>query len=154
MITEQKIRGNCLEGIGIPVEGIAVIDTELNPEVFDVVWCDGVLAGSIGGFLKQIIKTGKHSVVHTCYKNGTKDYACHPAQIYGVVLRVMDEKRNTVWERQPVTDVVEVVHSKWEINSDGYYPFCKHCNHEPKNGVMSNYCPDCGAKMDGKGSAL
>lgn len=112
MITEQKTYGNCLEGIGIPDKGIAVIDTELNPEVFDVVWCDGALAGAIGGFLKQIIKTGKHAVVHTCYKDGTKDYAFHPAQIYGVVLRVMDEERNTVWMRHPAADVVETVKCK------------------------------------------
>ncbi len=39
-------------------------------------------------------------------------------------------------------------HARWEINPDGYYPYCPKCNEEPKNGVMSNYCPNCGAKMD------
>lgn len=39
-------------------------------------------------------------------------------------------------------------HARWEINPDGYYPYCSKCNEEPKNGVMSNYCPNCGAKMD------
>lgn len=48
----------------------------------------------------------------------------------------------------PPADVAEVVHAKWEISSDGYYPYCSHCKTEPENGVMSKYCPECGAKMD------
>lgn len=47
----------------------------------------------------------------------------------------------------PTADVEEVKHAKWEINSDGYYPYCSNCKTEPKNGVMSKYCPECGAKM-------
>lgn len=50
---------------------------------------------------------------------------------------------------QSTTDVEEVKHAKWEINSDGYYPYCSNCYTEPKNGVMSKRCPECGAKMDG-----
>jgi hypothetical protein len=50
----------------------------------------------------------------------------------------------------PTADVAEVKHAKWEINCDGYYPYCGNCKAEPKNGVMSKYCPECGAKMDGK----
>lgn len=44
-------------------------------------------------------------------------------------------------------DVAPVVHAKWIICSDGYYPYCSNCRKEPKGG-MSNYCPYCGAKMD------
>ena len=47
-------------------------------------------------------------------------------------------------------EVEEVVHARWEINSDGYSPYCSHCKTEPKNGVMSKRCLECGAKMDGK----
>lgn len=50
----------------------------------------------------------------------------------------------------PTADVEEMVHARWEINSDGYSPYCSHCKTEPKNGVMSKRCPECGAKMDGK----
>lgn len=46
------------------------------------------------------------------------------------------------------TDVVEVVHGRWIICSDGYYPYCSECKEEPKHGEMTNYCPNCGAKMD------
>ena len=37
----------------------------------------------------------------------------------------------------------------WIISSDGYYPYCSECKHEPKNGVMTDFCPNCGAKMKG-----
>lgn len=42
------------------------------------------------------------------------------------------------------------VHSEWAINSDGYYPYCKRCKRTPPNRVMTKYCPECGARMDGK----
>ncbi len=42
------------------------------------------------------------------------------------------------------------VHSKWEICSDGYYPYCKNCHYEPpREAGMTKYCPECGARMDG-----
>lgn len=40
--------------------------------------------------------------------------------------------------------------AKWIISSDGYYPYCSNCKTEPKNGVKSKYCPECGARMDGE----
>ena len=52
-------------------------------------------------------------------------------------------KSETLAEFQPV------IHAKWEISSDGYYPYCKKCNARPENGKMTKYCPNCGAKMDG-----
>ena len=52
-------------------------------------------------------------------------------------------KSETLAEFQPV------IHAKWEISSDGYYPYCKKCNARPENGKMTKYCPSCGAKMDG-----
>ena len=48
----------------------------------------------------------------------------------------------------PAADVAPVVHSKWEICSDGYYPYCKRCRNEPQGRVMTKFCPNCGAKMD------
>ena len=45
-------------------------------------------------------------------------------------------------------DAVPVVPGRWLINSDGYYPYCSECKEEPKNGIMTHYCPNCGAKMD------
>ena len=42
-----------------------------------------------------------------------------------------------------------VRHGRWLIDPDGYYPYCSGCREEPKGGVMTNYCPNCGARMDG-----
>ena len=49
----------------------------------------------------------------------------------------------------PAADVAPVVHSKWEICCDGYYPYCLNCKAEPPGREMTKYCPNCGAKMDG-----
>ena len=55
----------------------------------------------------------------------------------------------------PTADVVEVRHGRW-IN-DGEDWFCNRCNHnalcDKMTGVQvaSAICPNCGAKMDGKG---
>lgn len=35
--------------------------------------------------------------------------------------------------------------ARWEINSDGYYPYCSDCGFEPER--ISLYCPNCGKKM-------
>ena len=48
----------------------------------------------------------------------------------------------------PAANVQPIIHSKWEISSDGYYPYCKNCFKEPQGRVMTDYCPNCGAKMD------
>lgn len=50
----------------------------------------------------------------------------------------------------PTADVVEVKHGKWLLKhiGVGHYWECSEC--EFKNAVMprTNYCPNCGAKMD------
>ena len=48
----------------------------------------------------------------------------------------------------PAVDAVEVVHARWIICSDGYYPYCSACKAEPKSRELTNYCPNCWAKMD------
>lgn len=35
----------------------------------------------------------------------------------------------------------------WDINCDGYYPFCSACLSSPKGNNLTPYCPQCGAKM-------
>lgn len=39
-------------------------------------------------------------------------------------------------------------YGKWLINCDGYYPYCSECGEEPVRNRMSNYCPNCGARME------
>ena len=59
----------------------------------------------------------------------------------------------------PTADVVEVKHGEWiekeEIYGDVYYT-CSNCNNDwttidgtPQENFM-NFCPNCGAKMDGE----
>lgn len=54
-------------------------------------------------------------------------------------------------DRIPAADVQEARHGKWEEIRDAYGQLegwmCKECGREMKAKV--NYCPKCGAKMDG-----
>ena len=53
----------------------------------------------------------------------------------------------------PAADVVEVVHSKWILYTDGSGE-CERCHIRQKNvwdyDNWQNYCGHCGAKMDGE----
>ena len=51
----------------------------------------------------------------------------------------------------PTVDAVEVVHGRWILTNgeDGLYYDCSICGHCAGRGRKSNYCPNCGAKMDG-----
>ena len=59
----------------------------------------------------------------------------------------------------PTEDVVEVVHGRWEPRQDviGFVrcSVCHDCNiyGDWADGKKWNYCPNCGAKMDGDGNA-
>ena len=50
----------------------------------------------------------------------------------------------------PTADVEPVRRGHWVINSDGYYPQCSECMKEPQGRVMTDWCPNCGAKMRGE----
>ncbi len=50
----------------------------------------------------------------------------------------------------PTEDVMPIVHGKWDICSNGYYPYCSICRCEPEGKKLTKYCPNCGAKMDGE----
>ena len=60
-------------------------------------------------------------------------------------------------DNAPTVDAVEVVHGRWEKASETMPIYrCSVCKERNlfKNGynVLSNYCPNCGAKMDGDGN--
>ena len=176
-IEERKIIGDCLEGIGIPNGGIAVIDRAAKPNVFDVVWCDTAVGGAINGCLKQIIQTGAKPIVHTVYKDHERDYAFYSPQIYGVVLKVMDYDRNVVWERPEPVEYAPVKRGRWEVvkpqgwdSTCGYNNteriICSECRKEAPHyytserehggsvttgtWIKTSYCPACGARMGGE----
>lgn len=58
-----------------------------------------------------------------------------------------------IFDKIPAADVSPVVHSRWEICSDGYYPFCMACKREPPGREMTDFCPHCGASMREKEAA-
>lgn len=64
------------------------------------------------------------------------------------VLRQIEQTRGNKNLVELAVDAAEVIHAKWVINSDGYYPYCSNCKEIPEYGVMSKYCPECGARMD------
>ena len=37
---------------------------------------------------------------------------------------------------------------RWEINPDGYYPYCPFCNREPSDREMTETCGYCGARLE------
>ncbi len=61
----------------------------------------------------------------------------------------------------PTVDAVEVVHAKWQNEGFGCW-LCSSCleiftfdnygDVHPKDDCGCNYCPNCGAKMDGDGN--
>ena len=55
-------------------------------------------------------------------------------------------------DSMPVADVAPVVHGEWLDRRGGFFDFaaCSNCKEEyPLGGDTLNYCPNCGAKMDG-----
>jgi hypothetical protein len=56
-------------------------------------------------------------------------------------------------ESVPAADVVPVVHGEWLLRHEGHghYWECSVCHKNPCIYVTkdTNYCPNCGAKMDG-----
>ncbi len=50
----------------------------------------------------------------------------------------------------PAANVRPERYGRWIICSDGYYPYCSECTKEPQGKEMTDYCPNCGAKMDGE----
>ena len=55
----------------------------------------------------------------------------------------------------PTVDAVEVVHGQWALYPDWRYLRCSNCKVEFEEAYFpktKNYCPNCGAKMDGDGN--
>ena len=56
----------------------------------------------------------------------------------------------------PTVDAVEVVHGRWMIYKGHFHDFaeCSICGeaYGKDTAMAMNYCPNCGAKMDGDGN--
>ena len=64
-----------------------------------------------------------------------------------------DEEIEYTIDHIPTIDAVEVVHGRWEEYQVPHIMCCSECDWA--TGVQDdfNYCPNCGAKMDGDGNA-
>jgi hypothetical protein len=61
----------------------------------------------------------------------------------------LDELLNRI-ATAPSVDAVEVVHARWLRYEHGSGIYCSHCRHKRRyKDANDNYCPNCGAKMDG-----
>lgn len=66
-----------------------------------------------------------------------------------------DCPKDCAWMRrlkENATDVVEVMHGEWLGRRGGFFDFatCSNCKEDyPLGGDTLNYCPNCGARMDG-----
>ena len=64
-----------------------------------------------------------------------------------------DEEIEYALDTIPAADVVEVVHGEW-VEEGCHILVCSKCNFEYDHSGMPdeglNYCPNCGAKMDGE----
>jgi len=58
------------------------------------------------------------------------------------------EAAKKVIDKIPAADVRPNIRAKWEINCDGWYPYCSNCKQEPQGRIMTNFCPNCGADME------
>ena len=138
-----RFGGECLEAIGFPISGKALVDYNAVPRIFDVVLCTNA-AGAV--YLKEIVDTGNQALgrrpfVHTRYKDHKKNFAFWPVEIIGVVLEAKNDDGVVVWRRPSETDAVVVtrcvncvysndcVERGWYMGDDG---FCS--KGKPMNG--------------------
>lgn len=88
----------------------------------------------------------KNSLCDVC-NDEYSDTPCEPNDCF--IIRVINE--------QPTADVVEVRHGKWDDNIIGFCNVCMECGAIvdrtaiKNNSGELNYCPNCGARMDGNG---
>lgn len=99
MLREERFVGDCLEGIGFPSKGKVYYDTDVQPEIDDIVVCDSVFGGIIPQ-MKQVIMTGSRTAVCTRYKDRKKDYSFVTPEVYGVVLYARNEIGDIVYRRE------------------------------------------------------
>ena len=51
------------------------------------------------------------------------------------------------YEKGFVDGATTQMEAHWEIDCDGYYPYCSNCRHEPEGRKMTKFCENCGAEM-------
>ena len=100
-LTLRSISGICLEEVGVPSRGQAVINRTIKPKVGDLVHCNNEFC-SLGVFIKQVQSfDGEQMVVGTRYKDHSKNYSFYCFEFYGVVEMIFDNMGNLCYRRTP-----------------------------------------------------
>ena len=100
-----------------------------------------------GGKIIKLTSPLKNTQMFVCHKCGA-DVCFYGAEYEPKASKAWNGRAEAVKE-QPTADVAEVRHGKWSKNGNGRD--CSICGFKYyANGGLFNYCPKCGAKMDGK----
>ena len=80
-------------------------------------------------------------------KDNVTEMECHI--YFGSNLGVPEDEIEDIVNEIPVADVEPVKHGEW-VYGEFDIPRCSECGGEIMPHLISNYCPNCGAKMDEK----
>jgi hypothetical protein len=80
---------------------------------------------------------------HLLQSDAVRLYDEFDPTILGGYTRDISELDHLVFDSKREESEEKTAH--WDINCDGYYPFCSHCGEATQH--MSPYCSNCGAKM-------
>jgi hypothetical protein len=95
----KSTSGACLEEVGVPNQGMAVINRTIKPKVGDLVWCNNEFC-CIGGYLKQVQSfDGEEMIVTTRYKDHSKDFQFYVFEFYGVVEMLFNNMGDLCYRR-------------------------------------------------------
>ena len=94
-----SISGDCLEEVGIPNKGRAVINCTIKPRVGDLVHCNTEFC-TINGYIKQVKSfDGEQMIVGTRYRDHSRNFEFYVFEFYGVVEMVFDMFGDIVYRR-------------------------------------------------------
>ena len=92
---------------------------------------------SVEEFMEQYKMTDTEHV----YGNGTE---------YVPIYRMKQWFEHCRNQKFPAADVAPVRHGRWNNSLARITPYCSACGHSHRCLIRTpNYCPNCGAKMDG-----
>ena len=93
---------------------------------------------SVEEFMEQYKMTDTEHV----YSNGTE---------YVPIYRMKQWFEHCRHQKFPAADVATVRHGRWNDSLARITPYCSACGHSHRCLIRTpNYCPNCGAKMDGE----
>ena len=84
----------------------------------------------------------------TC-KDCIHNYACGEVDVFRLAIMHNNKAEKYCKSFKNKSDYAEVKHGEWKECEGGLFYCCSKCGHLIEY-QFSNYCPNCGAKMDGQ----